>query len=252
MTERLRLRVAATHRITDNIHHVAIERLDGQMPDYRAGQYVDFHFLHDGKPTRRSYSIATARPAQGGVTRWEFYVGLVEGGAGSRYLTGLRVGDLVEVGPPSGVFTLKNLQPQRLVLVATSTGVAPFRAMGPELEALLERQVPVSLVFGCRHAGQMLFTEEWYQWLERYETFEFVPCFSRPTQADESRRFGGLTGRVQLALERLPLISSSATYMLCGNPDMVDEVERLLIDRGINPYNIVVESFETGNESTSR
>lgn len=243
MTDRVKMRVVAASAVTDQIHHVAITSVDGAMPDFRAGQYVDFFFTNEGQKLRRSYSIATPRPLNGEVTQWDFYAALVEGGPGSRYLKGLKVGDVVDVGLPTGIFTLKRLEPRRLVLIATSTGVVPFRSMQRELEQFMAQKIPVTLVFGCHHAGKLLFTEEWHQWLEQYESFEFVPCFSRPQQADEHRRWGAIVGRVQVALERLPLINDTATFMLCGNPDMVEDVEAKLVSRGVDPFNILVESF---------
>lgn len=218
-------------------------RMSGEqiLPDFRPGQFVNFNFRdHQGR-FRRSYSIGTPP----GQTSWEFYIALVENGRGARQLLNLTPGDTVQVTPPTGIFTLRPMTKSRLVAIATSTGIVPFRAMWPQFEKFLANGKKISLLYGVRTARDLLFEDKWYDLLRRYEYFEFIPCFSRPKSPKECQRFGAIHGRVQLALKRLPLIGADNRYLLCGNPDMVEQTEALLVDSGIDLGDILVESYES-------
>ena len=48
--------------IAPSVRHMAFERADGAMLDFIPGQFLQIHFHYDdGKPTKRSYSVATSR-----------------------------------------------------------------------------------------------------------------------------------------------------------------------------------------------
>lgn len=212
----------------------------GSACNYKPGQFITLCFESQGKSYKRSYSMAT--PPGGRV---ELFVALVKGGVGSRYLTSLRPGMKVEAQEPQGIFGVLPSENGRTVLIATSTGVVPFRSMKPQIETLLKEGRKVSLLYGVRRSEDLLFEKEWFDWLRHYEEFEFIPCFSQPATAQDCQRFGAIQGRVQVGLQRLPLVSSQNTYSLCGNPEMIDEVEKMLIEAGIASANIMVEAFES-------
>lgn len=235
--------VSRSQQVTETIHHVAIRSAGGRLPSYRPGQYVDFFIPTSRGTKRRSYSIGTPGRDGDSLEEWDFFVARVPGGLGSEFLVSLKPGDRLKTTTPTGIFTLRGVEPRRLVLVATSTGVAPFRSMRPRIEELLQQSCSVSLLFGCRNAADLLFVQEWHELLESREGFEFVPCFSKPRGAEEHLRWGAILGRVQVGLKRLPLISRDATYLLCGNPNMVDEVEELLISEGVSEGQILLEGF---------
>ncbi len=211
------------------------------LPTFRAGQYVVFNLRDQRGAFRRSYSIASPP----GALHWDFYISLVDGGRGSTVLQHLSIGHPLKAKPPMGIFTLQPPPGDRLVLIATSTGVVPYRSMSPQLQRYLEAGHPVSLLQGVRRADRLLFRDHWYQLLSSHDNFEYIPCLSRPQSPQECQRHGAIKGRVQTALQRLPLLSQNNHYYLCGNPQMIEETEQLLTQAGIDLDQIIVEAFES-------
>ena len=54
------LKLVSSRMLAPTVRHFAFVRDDGQALDFLPGQFVQVHFHYDdGKPTKRSYSIAT-------------------------------------------------------------------------------------------------------------------------------------------------------------------------------------------------
>src|SRR6185295_10125591 len=88
------------------------------------GQFVSFTAEIDGSPITRAYSMAS--PPSG--RQFELCLNLVAEGKMSPYLFDLKVGDEIQATGPWGGFIFR--QPvQDSILVATGTGIVPFRAM---------------------------------------------------------------------------------------------------------------------------
>ena len=119
------------HMISPRVKHFVISNTDSEIFDYLPGQFITILFEHQGKTLRRSYSIAT--PPQSS-NHLEFAASYVESGPGSEYLFHLKPGDKIQVSGPYGRLVLKEPAPRRYILLATSTGVTPYRAMIPALE----------------------------------------------------------------------------------------------------------------------
>ncbi len=60
MAEQFVLRLARAHMVAPTVRHLAFDRADGQPLAFIPGQFLQVHFEYDdGKPTKRSYSVAT-------------------------------------------------------------------------------------------------------------------------------------------------------------------------------------------------
>ncbi|MHB8448452.1 MAG: ferredoxin--NADP reductase, partial [Rudaea sp.] len=56
--------------LASSVRHMAFERADGAPFAFVPGQFVQIHFHYaDGKPTKRSYSVATVGNGSGAVAR---------------------------------------------------------------------------------------------------------------------------------------------------------------------------------------
>ncbi|MGF2339041.1 FAD-binding oxidoreductase, partial [Acinetobacter baumannii] len=91
---------------------------------------------HDGKNLKRSYSIANEPKKD---NRIEFAAGYFEGGPGTELLYNLKPGDVIHINGPFGRLIFKDETPGRYILVATSTGTTPYRAMLNELGQRIEK-----------------------------------------------------------------------------------------------------------------
>ncbi len=224
---------------------MVFQRDDGQPFAFIPGQFIQVHFTYaDGTPTKRSYSVGTV--AHGGsapIEQIEIAVSFVEDGAGTALLAGLQVGETVSVSGPYGRFCLQPADAnQRYILVATGTGVTPYRAMLPQMTRLMhERGCRFDLVYGARTEADLLYGEEFESFAEAHAGFSFQACFSRETRMPA--RAHDRAGRVHGSLVALgPDVRTDIVY-LCGNPDMVDQAFGLLKEAGLGMAQIRREKY---------
>ncbi len=199
-------------------------------PAFRAGQFCTLGWAHDDEVVKRAYSIASAPEAP-----LELFVVEVEGGRLSPHLAKLRPGDTIPMRPKiAGLFTLERVpEGGTLWLVATGTGIAPYLSM-LRSGAVWARHERVVLVHGVRTRGQLAYREEILA-MTADPRVTYVPIVSR------ERVPGALFGRTTTALLDGTLESAAgraltvddAHVLLCGNPAMIDEMERELGARGL-------------------
>ncbi len=225
------------------VRHMAFEPADGAPFAFVPGQFVQIHFNYlDGKPTKRSYSVATIGNGAGVVPRIEIAVSYVEGGAATNLLANLREGETVEASGPYGRFCLMDADAnRRYLLVATGTGVTPYRAMLPQLRTLAARGAEVALVYGARNEGELLYGDEFETFAEKNPHFRFYACFSRVARAQP--RAHDRSGRVHVALAELQPHPEHDIAYLCGNPEMVDQAFAMLKEAGLPVPHIRREKY---------
>ena len=235
MAEHFSLRLADSRMLAPSVRHLAFERADGAPFAFVPGQFVQIHFNYaDGKPTKRSYSVATIGAGDGSpVPRVEMAVSYVEGGAATELLGNLREGESVAGSGPYGRFCLMPPDAnRRYLLVATGTGVTPYRAMLPQLTVLMAaRNVRVALVYGARNEAELLYAEEFEAFAREHPLFEYYACLSRAARAVP--RPHDRSGHVQVALAELEPEPEHDIAYLCGNPNMVDQAFALLKEAGL-------------------
>ncbi len=229
--------------IAPNVRCVRLRTEDRSLVDYKPGQYINLRFYVDGRQYLRSYSIATV-PRSMKTDEVELCIALVPGGVGSEFIRSLRPDDTVETIGPVGLFTLRKEEHQTLVLVATGTGIVPFRSMRRQLREMIERKGhTVHLVYGCRSEEDFVYDAEWRALAMQCDGFHYHPCASQAEDPFAHRRDGGINGRVQAGLEALDLRPSATAFYLCGVPQMIEDVEGKLLSLGVSPQDIVTELY---------
>lgn len=211
------------------------------------GQWVSLQLPMPDGPLARAYSIADAPDGTG---RFPIAVTHVTGGPGSAYLHALAPGARLPCVGPQGFFTLEappGSPPRRAsVFVATGTGLAPFRAMIRQsiaLEPNPQEGVPLTLLFGVRHAADLLWRSEWEDLARtRGPAFRFEPTLSRP-EAD----WTGRSGYVQTHVAELvrPLVAGGVDVYICGLKRMIESVRAVLKDEiGLTRQDIHTERYD--------
>jgi ferredoxin-NADP reductase len=242
--EHFKLRLAASHMLAPSVRHLAFERADGAPFRFVPGQFIQVHFHYaDGKPTKRSYSVGTIGDGSGSVRQLEIAVSYVDGGAATDLLSRLDEGGEIDASGPYGRFCLNDADTnQRYLLVATGTGVTPYRAMLPQIRALAAtRGCSFALVYGARTEVELLYGEEFEAFAREVAGFSFHPCLSRVPRAVP--RPHDRNGRVHVALADLAPDPARDIAYLCGNPDMVDEAFAQLKDAGLAVKDIRREKY---------
>ncbi len=233
------LKLVSRRMIAPTVAHLELVRDDGEALPFNPGQFIQVHFEYaDGTPAKRSYSIASvcdreARPED----LVEIAISYVPGGAATALFESLEVGDIINASGPFGRFCLMpNDANRRYLLVATGTGVTPYRAMLPLLERQMrERGVEVVVLFGARSPAELLYGDEFRAFADAHPKFRFMPCFSRelPERGSVHDHPDVRHGYVQQFLDELAPSGDTDLAYLCGNPDMVDACFAALKDHGL-------------------
>ena len=229
----MRTRLVESREIAPEIRHFVFELPDAREFLYVPGQWVSFEETVDGQPITRAYSIA-APPAG---NRFELCLNRVQDGHLSPYLFTMKPGDTLEMRGPFGTFVWRD-PPQDSVLVATGTGIAPFRAMLPPRLAN-DHLHRITLVFGVRHEHSLLYRDEFEAMERAHSNFHFWPTITRPTSG-----WAGRTGRVQEHLERAIGSSREVDVYICGLRAMVDSVRAILKNMGFERRRIIYEKYD--------
>jgi ferredoxin--NADP+ reductase len=199
----------------------------------------------DGRLVQRPYSVASA-PREAGTDGYEFYVRLVPILRFTSLLWRLPIGHEMRMIGPKGKFVLEPDDDRTHLLVSTGTGIAPFISMMRQTlgEGRPRRAV---VLHGCSFADELGYRELLEGW-ERDGTYPvtYVPTISRP----DDPRNAGWTGRVGRAesvvgsvCRDLGLRPDETVVYICGNPEMILNVERELMDRGYPEFHVKKELY---------
>lgn len=209
--------------------------------DFIPGKFITMHFEHEGKAYRRSYSLANTKS---GTATIEFAAGFVEGGLASTRLFALKKGDTIDINGPFGRLTLKDPLPKRIILVATSTGVTPYRAMLSTLSEHLKSGAIDSVVImqGVQYQNEWLYKEEFETFAKAHKNVTLYACYSREKETSGFKEYEH-TGYVQHFFESLNLSPTDDRVYLCGNPNMIDNAYELLKNCHFETPSIVREKY---------
>ena len=158
--ERMQLHVVDVIQATPSTKTFRLERLDGPLPPFRPGQYVNLFVEVDGVLTSRPYSIASPPPGDGGSTL-ELTIRDKPGGFVAPYLLNeIKSGDKLETTGPAGTFYHEPLIDGRdLVFLAGGSGITPF--MSIIRDAIHnQRALKIHLLYGSRTPDDVIYSQE--------------------------------------------------------------------------------------------
>jgi ferredoxin--NADP+ reductase len=232
---------------------------DHEVPEFEPGQFATLGLPDTSPPDpdkpmrpgrgpkliRRAYSIASPATQRDAL---EFYIVRVDDGKLTPSLWDIQVGQTLFMNEKiGGHFCLPTndegqatTADKTLVMVGTGTGLAPFRSMYLTYRDAApqdKRWDHFILLDGCRHAADLGYYEELTGFAQEDEDFIYLPTVTREP-VDSS--WPGHRGRVNALLEPttfetttgLPLDPATCEVFLCGNPQMIDQVEADLTTRG--------------------
>jgi len=229
----MQAKLIESKEIGTGIRHFVFEAVGVDQLEFAPGQFVSLTHEIKGKKITRAYSIASE---PGHTSRFELCLNQVADGHFSPYLFAMHPGDAVEMRPPLGTFMLKP-DLREIVMIATGTGIAPFRSM---LRTYLPAGLPqTTLLFGVRHEHNLLYRGEFEEMAARFPGFQFWPTLTRPESG-----WRGRTGRVQEHVTEALAGRIDVDVFLCGLKEMVDEVRALLKATGLDRKQIHYEKYD--------
>ncbi len=196
--------------------------------EFKNGEFVTIGLRAEGKLIARAYSIVSTNDAN----YLEFLSIYVPDGPLTSRLALIREGDSVWVNnKTTGSLTLNYVQPGRnLYLLATGTGLSPFMSVIRDL-ATFEAYEKVILVHTVRTERELAYREE-IESLAR-DCLRYVPTVTRESFPLQ-RRGSDLFKEGQL-FDILGLPAADPAHdrvMLCGNPNMNQDMTRYLEEQG--------------------
>lgn len=218
----------ASEQIAPNVKHFTFRYEEGESFAFIPGQFITLHIPTPEKVLRRSYSIANK--THKASNKLEFAASYVPEGVASDLLFTLKIGDKVTATGPFGRLILRDELPERYILVATGTGITPYRTMLAELEHRFKQHpcFKVVLLFGVRRPEDLLYRDEFTAFAEKNSWFEFRVYYSR-VKPEGALRYE-YSGYVLNAFNEIEPNPKQDVVYLCGNPNMVDEVFSLLVN----------------------
>ena len=205
-----------------------------------AGQWLSVKAnTPEGEEITRAYSIAS--PPSGNA-RFAFCLNRVQDGYMSNHLCGLGEGAEISFQGPFGDFILR--PPLRhTLMIATGTGIAPFRSM---LHGLFESGVAPHpelrefwLLFGCRYEQDIYYRDEFERLAAQHSNFHFLPTLSRG-----GPEWQGLRGYVQEHVKEIVGDRRDMQAYICGLDKMVSANRQLLKSRGWDRKSIRYEKYD--------
>jgi CDP-4-dehydro-6-deoxyglucose reductase, E3 len=230
-TQKVSARVLRKEALNDRVLRVVLET--DEPLDYFPGQFVNF-----SRPGGlvRSFSLASV-PALG--DELEFHVALVLGGSMSGWLHNEAApGDPLELlGPLGNCFYVSGNPEQPLFMLGTGTGLAPL--YGIVRDALHQgHSGPIHLFHGALVASDLYLTESLRELDSKHENFTYHACV-RDEPGEEWMEQGAVD---TLALETISDLKGWKVF-LCGNPDLVKQVQRKTFMAGANMKDIHADAF---------
>lgn len=230
------LRCTANNCIANGIFEFTFDK--PQDFSHKAGQFILFDVPLLSNPLdiqTRALSIASAphEPVLRFVNKQK------EGGRGSQWIEKvLRAGTEVRIQGPFGNFQVDRETEYEYVFIATSTGVAPFRAH--ILDAIARKDTRrMDVIFGVRSEEDLFWKQEWEALAHDHPNVFVHIALSQPLEA-----WKGHKGRVQIAAPQVIHDFSRKSVYVCGSPDMTKEVKQLCLEQwGVEKKDLHVEGY---------
>jgi ferredoxin--NADP+ reductase len=254
-------------------HELAVFRVvpdSGEIPDFVPGQFATIGLprnappIHPGdeypegdvrwtKLWRRAYSIASS-PLEKRFL--EFYVVRVDEGKLTPKLWHGKAGTRLWLDPNiKGEFTMHDTPAGKdLLMISTGTGLAPYLSMLKTFRGT-GRWNRFIMMHGVRLAEDLGYRQELEQLAAEDPSFVYAPSCTREP---DGSCWAGQRGRVTSILSDdaiyegctgTKLDPATTNVFLCGNPDMLNQCEVILTQRGFvtatkkTPGNVHIERY---------
>jgi ferredoxin-NADP reductase/predicted pyridoxine 5'-phosphate oxidase superfamily flavin-nucleotide-binding protein len=214
----------------------------GAIP-YSAGQHLPIRVMLPGntEPIERTYTLSVA--PEDGIYR----ISVKRDGSVSNHLHTLREGDLLEVLPPAGAFTIDAAERRPAVLLAAGVGVTPMLAMLRHLVYQGQRAGrirPTWFFYSARSRQERAFNTELRGLVDAARgAVHLIRLLSDPSGAaleDYDR-----AGRIEMSLLTETLPFNDYDFYLCGPAPFMQGLYDGLRGLNIADARIYAETFGT-------
>jgi phytoene dehydrogenase-like protein/ferredoxin-NADP reductase len=242
--DRVKLVVSEIVEETASAKTLRLTAAEGELPYFRAGQYVNLFVEAAGVLTSRPYSIASMP----GKPYYDITVRRTSGGFVSDYLLDEVVaGDAFESTGPSGSFYHEPLMDtDDLVFLAGGSGVTPFASIIREA-AEKDTALSMHLIYGSKDPSDIIFGDELKGLEKKIKGLKVDYVISEPPEG-----FGGVCGLLDAAMiSELVGSVEGKTFYLCGPAQMYILCEDALVSLGVPARRIRREAYGPPQDITT-
>lgn len=216
---------------------------------YRHGQFLTLKLNINGELLKRAYSISSSAYIDNELT---VTVKEIENGFVSKYLNEtIAIGDVLEVMPPRGKFTVDlSAENQRHhFLFAGGSGITPIISILKSILAV-ESKSKVLLVYANKNQDTIIFKKTLDELELKNKNFKVIHALSTPNDG-----WGSFSGRLgkshikDILNEEFTDLLPERHYYLCGPYGLMKEIENLIHDMNTEKKFIHKESFNSGTDS---
>ncbi len=178
--------------------------------NFKAGQFGEYSVFGEGEstfciasaPTRKEYIECTFRKA-GRVTN---------------ALSKMEIGDTVGFrGPYGNTFPIEEWEGKSLLYIAGGIALPPMRCVIWNTIDLREKYKDITIVYGARTVGDLVYKHELKEWEERPD----IKLITTVDPGGQTPDWKGEIGFVPTVLEKVAPSSINTIAILCGPPVMI-------------------------------
>ena len=194
---------------------------------FKAGQFAEYSAFGEGECT---FCIASS-PTRRGTVECSFKkVGKVTGA-----LARLGAGDTMGLrGPYGNSFPIEDWAGANLLFVAGGIGLAPVRCVIWNALDWRERFKDVTILYGARSAGDLVYKRELEDWGRRAD----VRLVQTVDPGGETPDWKGRVGFVPTVLDQLAPAAANTYAVVCGPPIMIKFTLPVLQKHGFAPERV--------------
>ncbi len=272
--------VRSNQNVATFIKELVMDLPEGELLDFKAGGYIqidipEYHQLsfksfdvekeyhpdwdkyniwdlvaNNETENVRGYSMAN-HPAEGNKVMLNVRIATpppklwndVPPGIGSSYIFNLKPGDTVTISGPYGEFFAKETD-REMVYIGGGAGMAPMRSHIFDLFKTQKTHRKVTFFYGARSVREMFYHDEFLALEKEFSNFSYHIALSEPQPEDN---WEGPTGFIHQVAHDLYLKNhedpTDIEYYMCGPPMMIDAVDKMLYDLGVEPEMIDYDKF---------
>ena len=270
--------VVSNENVATFIKELILKLPEGENVDFKAGGYVqleapeykinyqDFDIANEyhedwdkfkiwenkainNEPVIRAYSMANY-PAEKGVLRFNIRIASPPPGSDfppglmSSWVFNLKAGDKVKVFGPFGEFFAKETK-REMCFVGGGAGMAPMRShIFDQLKRLKTTDRKMTFWYGARSKKEMFYDDEFKELQANFDNFKYNVALSEPLPEDNWDSYVGFIHQVlhdeYLSKHEDP---TEIEYYLCGPPMMLDAMQKMLYDLGVEEEMIEYDDF---------
>jgi len=232
-------------------HHIKYSNFDVADKYKKEWDTLDLWELESyiKEPVKRAYTMANY-PGEGKAIKFNIRIALpplsskgIPPGKMSSYLFSLKASDKITISGPYGEFFPRYTDTE-MIYIGGGSGMAPLRSHINYLLKVEGLKRKVSYWYGARSLDEIFYMEEFNDLQEAFDNFNWCVALSDPKPEDNWK---GETGYIhQVLYERYLKDHASpedCEYYICGPPMMMDAVNNMLKELGVDEENIFFDDF---------